>query len=188
MVPFQAVRHLLPALPPLILLCFKFLNSSKATVSGNRKPLLSLLVTIQLMIAVGVHLADYEYADTYREFAGTVENDEIPIWYVGHWGWMFYADRSGFRQLHRDGPFPEEGDLLLWPQKVHIGRVFQNEYGLRDRLELVSSKVYEGFVPIRTMDRKSGAGFYSVGRGKLPFRLFPEGPVEVMHTYRVTGN
>jgi hypothetical protein len=132
-----------------------------------------------------VHLADYEYADSYRKFAGSVREREAPVWYVGHWGWKFYAERAGFRLLHRDGPFPKRGDLLLWPQKVHVGRVFQNERGLRDRLKLVSSEVYAGIIPVRTMDGDAGAGFYSIGRGQVPYRFFPEGPVEVMRIYEV---
>jgi hypothetical protein len=185
MVPFQAVRHLLPALPPLILLTFKCLSDINPPFSGKMKGTLSVLLTVQLGFAVAVHLADYEYAASYRDFAETAKKGEEVFWYVGHWGWKFYADRSGFQVLHRDGPYPRKGDRLLWPQKVHIGRVFQNDRGLRDRLELVSSKVYEGIIPIRTMDRDSRAGFYSVGRGELPYRLFPEGPVEVMRTFKV---
>jgi len=185
MVPFQAVRHLLPALPPLIILSFRFLGASGVPRSWKEPNILVYLLLIQLGIAGVVHSADYEYAASYRKFAGSARERDVPVWYVGHWGWKFYADRSGFRQLHRDGPFPRKGDFLLWPQKVHIGRVFQNDRGLRDRLELVSSDVYKGIIPVRTMDRDAGAGFYSVGRGQVPYSFFPEGPVEVMRIYRV---
>jgi hypothetical protein len=186
MVPFQAVRHLLPALPPLILLSFRFLKASESPWTRKERTILIFLLVIQFGLAGVVHLADYEYAASYREFAESVGESDESIWYVGHWGWKFYADRSGFLQLHRDGPYPSPGDLLLWPEKVHIGLVFQNARGLQDRLELVSRNSYEGVIPVRTMDGDAGAGFYSVGRGKLPYRFFPEGPVEVMRIYRVT--
>lgn len=187
LVPFQAVRHLLPALPPMLLLSFRFLHNSQPASRWRPKRILGVCLVMQVGLAMAVHLADYEYAASYRDFAESVKDGGESIWYVGHWGWKFYADRSGFRQLHRDGPDPVEGDVLLWPEKVHIGRVFENDRGLRDRLELISNKVYEGSIPIRTMDWVSGAGFYSVGRGILPYRFFPEGPVEVMRIYRVKG-
>lgn len=152
--------------------------------------MLILLLLVQTGLAGMVHLADYEYAASYRDFSEKVCEDpaygDNPIWYVGHWGWMFYAERSGFRQLHRDGPFPAPGDLLLWPEKVHIGSVFRNDGELWKRLETVSRDVYRGVAPARTMNRDAGAGFYSVTYRKLPYRLFPEGPIEVMRVYRVT--
>jgi hypothetical protein len=185
MVPFQAVRHLLLALPPLILLSFRYLGFSKRAPSGFLRTVLGILLIAQLGLAIMVQLADYEYAASYRDFAESAKKSKKSLWYVGHWGWKFYADRAGFRLLHRDGPLPEPGELILWPLKVHIGRVFQNKTGLRNRLGLKSSRVYEGLIPIRTMDGDSGAGFYSIGRGKLPYRLFPESPLEVMRIYRV---
>jgi len=185
MVPFQAVRHLIPALPPLLLLSFRYLATSEEFWFRGRRYLLIFLLMIQLAIAGIVHLADYEYAASYRQFAERVSEDGRSFWYVGHWGWKFYADRAGFRELHRDGPYPSSGDLLLWPKKVHIGRVFQNGLGLPDRLQLVSEDIYEGTIPVRTMDGDCAAGFYSIGRGNLPFRVFPGGPVEVMRVYRV---
>jgi hypothetical protein len=185
MVPFQAVRHLLPALPPLILLSFQFLRGAKRQWARTERSVLVFLLLVQVGIAAIVHLADYEYADSYRDFAQKFRERGNPSWYVGHWGWKFYADRSGFRPLHRDGPYPSQGELLLWPSNVHIGRVFQNDRGLRDRLELVSSELYDGVIPVRTMDRDSGAGFYSIGFGELPFRFFPKSPLEEMRVYRV---
>jgi 4-amino-4-deoxy-L-arabinose transferase-like glycosyltransferase len=188
MVPFQAVRHLLPALPPLILLGFRYLGASR--IPRAMRTMLTLLLLTQALLAGVVQLADYEYAASYRSFAEDVSEErassDTRMWYVGHWGWMFYAERAGFRQLHRDGPFPEPGDLLLWPEKVHVGNVFRPERFLWERLEVVSQHVNPGIIPARTMDRGAGAGFYSVTYRKLPYRLFPEGPVEVMRTYRVT--
>ena len=185
MVPFQAVRHVLPALPPLILLSFRYLGFSKEIPRTLLRKTFSFWLIVQIGLATLVQLADYEYAESYRHFAGSVQATEKVPWYVGHWGWKFYADRAGFRLMHRDGPYPRPGDLILWPRKVHIGSVFQNDTGLRDQLELKSNRVYEGVFPVRTMDADSKAGFYSVGRGRLPYRFFPEGPLEEMRVYCV---
>jgi hypothetical protein len=164
---------------------FRLFGVPEVSPFGWFRKVLASLLLVQLILAMLVHVADFEYAASYRDFAENVRKEYGELWYVGHWGWKFYAERAGFQLLHRDGPYPESGDFLVWPQKVHIGRVFQNERGLPDRLELVSSQSYEGVIPIRTMDGNEGAGFYSVGRGKLPFRFLPRGPLEVMRIYRV---
>ena len=185
-IPFQAVRHQLPVLVPLLLLVFRYLEESG--IDGLRKGLAALLV-LQLGVALLVHSADYEYAATYRDFAirASALTDELggQVWYVGHWGWKYYADRAGFRQLHRDGPFPQDGDILLWPAKVHTGDVFSKLRRIRDRLGLVETMTYEANIPLRTMSGDVRAGFYAVIRQRIPYRFDWSSPLEVFRVYQV---
>ncbi len=183
-VPFQAVRHLMPALPPLLLLLSRRLQ--EAWSRPRQKLVLVALMTIQAAVTLTVSVADWEYAAVYRDFARlqTLKRDPERTWFVGHWGWMFYAQRAGFRQLHR-GEEPPPGDLLLWPEKVHIGDVFSGAEGFRERLGLVERVVYPGVIPVRTMSMEAKAGFYAVIRQRLPYRFHGSAPLEVMRVYRV---
>ncbi len=185
-IPFQAVRHQLPVLVPLLVLVFRYFE--KCGIEGLRKGLAALLV-FQLGVALLAHSADYEYAATYRDFAthASARTDELgsQIWYVGHWGWKYYADRAGFRQLHRDGPYPGDGDIVLWPAKVHIGDVFSKPSEVRDRLQLLETMAYEGNVPFRTMSMDARAGFYAVIRQRIPYRFNWSSPLEVFRVYQV---
>lgn len=184
-VPFQAVRHLMPALVPLLLLLSGRIR--EAAAGGWQRSVLTTLILGQGAVAIAVQAADYEYADSYRTFAAEVatEADSSQVWFVGHWGWKFYAERSGFRQMHRDGPYPKPGDLLLWPQKVHIGQAFSGNQELRDGLELVRSQDYPGRIPLRTMSMDAKAGFYAVIRQRIPYRFNADSPLEVMRVYRI---
>jgi 4-amino-4-deoxy-L-arabinose transferase-like glycosyltransferase len=186
-IPFQATRHQIPVLVPLLILTFRYVG--KVASSGFLGGFVTLLV-VQLTVAVLIHAADYEYAEAYRDFSETAVgrwSAGPQVWYVGHWGWKFYADRAGFTQLHRDGPQPSVGDILLWPKKVHIGRVFDGEDSIRDRLELLEAVTYEANVPIRTMSMDSKAGFYAVIRKRIPYRLDYESSLEFFQVFRV-GN
>lgn len=186
-VPFQAVRHLLPALPPLVLLGFRFWDQGSREARGTAP--LAAGLAVQLGLTFLVAWADYEYAGSYRRLAEKARQLESAggtrAWYVGHWGWKFYADRAGFHQLHRDGPRPRPGELLLWPEYVHIGDVFSRDPEWRDRLELVQAFPCWGSLPLRTMSRPERAGFYAVIRRRIPYRLSSRTPLETLRIYRV---
>jgi hypothetical protein len=171
-------------LPPLILLLL-----GRSPLDRVARTVAYLLIVVQAGIALAVQMADYEYADSYRDWA-QVATESFPdqtIWYVGHWGWKFYAEEQGFEMVHRDGPLPRSGDIVLWPAKVHVGDVFSGNEELREGLELLEATVYVGAVPLRTMSIPAGAGFYAVIRGRLPYRLFSNEPLESMRVFQMNS-
>ena len=130
------------------------------------------------------------WADAHRAFAASAAEklgQELGrIWYAGHWGWHFYAEREGFRQLHAEGPFPAPGELLLWPKFGDVGRVRMSE--IMPRFQLLYTISYDATLPLRTVGR--GANFYladarSGRRPHLPFRVRRSGPVQRFHVMRL---
>jgi 4-amino-4-deoxy-L-arabinose transferase-like glycosyltransferase len=187
-VPFQAVRHLLVALVPLLILLFRWFERSPQHWRTVRT-LAAGLLCLQGVVALAVNVSDYQYADSYRRFARRAvemfQGQPKTVWFVGHWGWQFYAGRAGFRMMNRDGPYPTTGDVLIWPQKVHVGDVMSANPDLRLRLELVNSFEYRTGLPIRTMNVEAGAGFYATIRRRIPYRFDIRSPLEVFRVYRV---
>ncbi len=189
MAPFQAVRHLVFALPPLTMLAFRYLERPPVpSFHCQRKWLISLLC-VQTIMSFILHCADYEYADTYRDFAEYAKenwtSDQYETWFVGHWGWKFYAEyRQGFRQVHRYKELPKEGDILIWPRLILIGIAMQDRGDFVDRLELLEMKEYPGALPVRTMNFR-GACFYAVVTRNLPYRFFQDMHLEDFCVYRV---
>lgn len=183
-IKFQAVRHLLPALPAIILLAFRLHRNESRGRSRCR--VLKLLLTLQLALGGAVAWADRQYADCYRDLAREVrakwQTSGARIWFVGHWGWQFYAQAAGFRQLSRGGPLPETGDILLQPVRVHVGSALDGSQ-LIPRLQLMETRTCTSGLPLRTMNDR-GAAFYAVVRNKLPFR-FQTLPLEELRVYRV---
>jgi hypothetical protein len=191
-VPFQAARHFLPALPPLALLGVRYIAPSGAPLATPVRVLLGVLLVAQAGVAWSVARVDAEYADSYRDFARNARTRLPPdragaqVWFVGHWGWLHYAERAGFRQLHVRGPHPEAGDYLIEPAYVDKGRVLERVPGLKERLHKIDEVVYSTRWPLRTV-HPSGAHFYALfsRRGRVPYRFETQAPLEVFELYEV---
>ncbi len=190
-VPFQAVRHLLPALPPLLLLAARYLNRSQGKLKSSVHFAVAIVFLLQFFVAQLVQRADYEFANAYRQFAAseTLSNlkKDNTVWYVGHWGWQIYAEEAGLRQM-RLGEFPDEGDILIVPYRVDKGRVFENDVDYLSRQELIDEVIYEGRAPVRTQNFW-GAGFYStisIFGQNIPFRILQNEFLESFEIYRIS--
>ena len=90
--PFMAVRHLMPAVPALLLLLGRNLRPS---------PRLAL-AGLALTAALGLWLAgsDYAFASVYPQYAASLAAELPPgggQWTVGHWGWQWYAGQAAVR-------------------------------------------------------------------------------------------
>ena len=181
LVPFQAVRHVLGGLVPAVLLCFR----TGREISGTARKGLLLLVGVQLLLALSVAWSDMEYANVYRDFARDVSqrHPEKEIWFLGQWGWHFYAEQAGFRQMHGHGAAPGSGSLLVWPKRVSVGRVSAENREFLERLRLIETRDVHSTLPIQTMSFPE-ASFYAVIRRTVPF-VFSREPIETLRVYRV---
>ena len=184
--PFQATRHFLPVLAPLVVLVLGLLGPRRRHV----KVVLGIVLALQLVVAYVVGFADTEYAGAHRRFAEgaarTFASEDV--WFNGHWGWQTYAqDRHGFTHAwaFRDtGQLPPAGAILLEPGSVHRSRLPD---GFRQRLvELEPARrVYHARFPARTMDGIY-ASFYASTDHRLPYHLtFATTPIETCRAYRV---
>jgi hypothetical protein len=171
-VPFQAMRHLLYALPPLILILTPWV--------GRNAPLL----IAQGVLCLAVIAADYDYAVRYKR--GAAVYAELfageRVWYAGSWGWMFYAEQHGFRKLLPDGAGLQRGDIIIIPERVYKGKMPPD---LHKHLILLDETPCYPIVPLRTMDFR-GAAYYALIRTNAPFRftLQRDEPLEIRRAYR----
>jgi len=113
---FHAPRHVLPVVPPAILLLFSGIDKLKGTV---KIPAIAISCILTIMLAS----ADWYYADYYRRSARHLKEKVLPkdqkIYFSGHWGWQWYAKKQGFEQIEFDGrEYPEES-ILLYPLLIH---------------------------------------------------------------------
>ena len=181
LVPFQAVRHVLGGLVPAVLLCFR----TGCEISATARKGLLLLVGGHLLLALSVAWSDMEYANVYRDFAREVsqQHPEQEIWFLGQWGWHFYAQQSGFRQMHGNRDFPSSRSLVVWPRRVFVGRVFAQNRDFLESLQLIDTRDVYSTLPIQTISFPE-ASFYAVVRRTVPF-VFSRDPIETLRVYRV---
>jgi hypothetical protein len=123
--PFLAVRHLLPGVPPLVWLMLRRLQESfpeaqRAWAHG----VLGFTVAASSIGGFLVAKADYDFAGWYRHLAldvasrtvAVAKDQGITVWYTGHWGWAYYAERAGAKPYIPSESHMVAGDYLLLPQ------------------------------------------------------------------------
>lgn len=174
-VPFQAVRHLILLLPPLLWFILPAFQNRRLLQAG---------LALQAVVTAGVFAADYEYADVYRRYFDGTKNylASLNNWYAGHWGWMFYAEQAGWRQVLPSGAGLQSRDVITIPKNVHKGQL---PGGWAKQWKQLSEQSYNGFVPLRTMNGFQGAAYYALIRGNAPYVFSLQQPLEVFQVYQV---
>jgi len=114
--PFIAARHVLLVLPPLTLLLVAHCGPSltrESRVFG---------LAFMVIVSAGLCLSDWRFADFYQREAAKLAQS-LPkagrVWVSGHWGWQWYAERKGFREIDTRLPDLRPGDYLVVPSEVH---------------------------------------------------------------------
>jgi hypothetical protein len=197
--PYPAVRHLLPALVPLCLLGMRHWERDAAPGWRAAAPI-GVLIALQGIVSLAVAVADRDLANSHRSFAAEMAA-ALPeaaasdnVWFVGSWGWQYYAERVGFRQLHVRGEGPAVGDLLVIPHQVDPGMALLRRPELQQRLVHRGERDLSSMSPFRTV-HDSGAGFYALFSGRntqrradVPYRWLPGTPVEHFGLYEVSAD
>ncbi len=111
-----SARHLLPAMPPLVLILFRLIEQRWGHLARGFAVANLALCTVT---ASGLSLADFEFATIYRDFADTISrslfSQSRKIWFTGEWGFRAYLEQAGARELGRRDARARPGDLLVVP-------------------------------------------------------------------------
>jgi hypothetical protein len=162
--PFAAARHLLPALPPLVMLWLP-----EEQWSTGRRLALSAVIALQAGWGIYTGWCDMQIADVYRRGAQLLAKEHGARAFVGHWGWMYYAQHAGLQQVSANH-LPPAGVLVAIPTVGGDAVVPPS---------LVPRLLYERSVdvtsPARLATLPPTAGFYASLRGAPPFRWLPDG-------------
>jgi hypothetical protein len=129
--------------------------------------------------------ADRRLGDSARRAVERLEATSAgaPAWFLGHWGFQYYAEAAGARPIEAGRTQVEPGDVIWVPtNNTNVGIVTFPARAV-ESLDPVMVPVHPW---LRTMDPFVGAGFYSDRWGPLPFRLGEAGPERYL-MYRVTA-
>jgi hypothetical protein len=128
-----------------------------------------LFYAVDMQDALAEQQAAAQAADLVRGQSGTV-------WYVGHWGFQYYAERAGMQPVVPDRSRLRRGDWLITPD----GGIAQQSVTLpRERTRLVQSFNVGGGIPLRTV-----AGYYG---SRIPIEP-RQGPRVSVTVFRVTAD
>jgi 4-amino-4-deoxy-L-arabinose transferase-like glycosyltransferase len=174
--PFIAMRHVLLALPAVVLL---------ALAAIPRRPptgwTVAAVLTAFLSTSV-VASADRWYAGLYRDEAKRLR-DALPasarVWTTGHWGWQWYAEKNGMMELVPGESHPAVDDFIVYPERVHRQPLPANIVDAT--VETVPIAPSNG---VRTF-ASPNAGFYATSAfEQLPWAVRRD-PIEIFHVLRV---
>ncbi len=89
------------------------------------------------------------------------------VWFAGHWGLQWYAEKAGARPLTITRPNPVRGDLVVSSLRS-LGSVSSERMRLFPQRKLLKTLV-DDTPGGRVMDLSVGAGFFSNHWGYLPW-------------------
>ncbi len=113
--PFIAARHILLILPAVTVLVLMYWQTALSPAMQR----FGLAVT--LLVSLGLSISDWRFAAFLRNEAVALP-DTLPHgtarWTNAHWGWQWYAEKSGIVEYSTNASLSHVGDLLLTPREA----------------------------------------------------------------------
>jgi hypothetical protein len=165
--PHFPAKYNLLAAPAAVLLVARL-----AAQRGGVLAKLGLGGTAVLGVALGVAVlrADAAFADLGRRAAAELIAPQVArghrVWFLGHWGFHWYAERAGARTITVTPPYPRPGDLVVSSLNSDKGNHLMPM--VRRDFRFAYLRHLEDRTPGgRVMTE--GAGFFSNNSGYLPW-------------------
>jgi 4-amino-4-deoxy-L-arabinose transferase-like glycosyltransferase len=155
-----APKYLLPVLPAAAILAAYGLDRL-----ASRTCILAVLAGLGAVLGVLILRADARMAEAGRTAAAQLIRPRVQagerVWFAGHWGFHWYAERAGGIPLTVHPPFPVRGDII-------VSASVDRPVGL---LPLVPKTLIETFGSTEPSGQvmSQHAGFYSALWGLLPW-------------------
>lgn len=209
--PFPAVRRLMAVIVVLTLLTGRL--AARTAASGERRRLLRAVAAFGVMLGVGFAVLDWWEARVRQLAAADAmavirSHDPNPqaVWFTGHWGFQFYAERQCMKPLYAGGPPLHPGDWLVLTIGGHDSQmiwlppgVFRRVQELRfdDPIRFSVTGIYLGNSPLK---HRASAGERAddarpeprvdVGIGRIEVDAVPDSllPPELLVRWAATRN
>jgi hypothetical protein len=193
--PHGAARYQLWLVPPLVAVVMTAVGGGERTgrsspgTSWLRRPaVMAVVVAVQVALGSAAALADLELARGYRAAVRDIfrkyRSAEHRIWVAGEWGLRYYALAAGGRTVLRYDRRPAPGDILVKP--VLTAPTWETPYETPEYGFPLETLAVRSRFPVRILNSRVRAGFYSDYWGLMPFWPAGQGvPLEVVRLYMV---
>jgi hypothetical protein len=188
--PFVAPRSVLPWLVSVVILL-----QTAGDVCRLTPPvwIRRAAVTLTLLFAIAVAWADYQWAAVYRErtgdFAVKYGRKTEPLYFVGHWGWQYYAEDAGLVPFDPRATPLAPGDLVIVPSNADAASQPALPAILSRSDVIGREQVYGSAWLPRTKARRSCIFLHAdTAHGRIPWGWAPaEEPLEEFIVVRFRG-
>ena len=172
------VRSLLPIAPAIAIFLVARLEQLKCDPKK-----MGLLLVPGALIALGATWAEYDYSVLGRKAAETLcqTYGGNKLWFQGHWGFQYYMQEGGAREIDFERTKLTKGQLIISPN---------HNTNLQKMTEAARAIRMMEFFPEAIMAVNSpmcGASFYSSTTGPLPF-AFGRGETEPYFVQALVGD
>jgi hypothetical protein len=177
---FLASRHVIRLATVLLLACGRA-AAARLSSGGERRPL-SWVVSWGVGVGILFFAADLSDALARRDavwrteerlVAMGLDRERESVWYVGLWGFQFYAERLGMKPVVPGSSSLEAGDWLVVPEGL-----------ARQHVSIPPSRVTRVAL-VESRSRWPWSSIPSFYAGPIPLRSQPEAQL-IVRVYRVT--
>jgi hypothetical protein len=176
------VRALLPLAPAFGIAVARRLDERYETSTGNFRDWHWALV-VAAEVALMVAWADLCFANAERTAAAKIvpalRANRANVWFEGHWGFQYYMQAQGAKDLNQEQPACETGDFIVVPESNTNIRWLPAITAVSEQATVIPVCPW-----LATMQFRVAAGFYSTLWGPLPFVFGPAGD-RVFRIWRV---
>jgi 4-amino-4-deoxy-L-arabinose transferase-like glycosyltransferase len=178
-------KYLLMAAPAAALLVAREMSKHGAAFAR-----LTLTVTCVAGLTLGIAIlrADAAFAGVGRRAAAELIAPEVNagrrVWFAGHWGFQWYAEKAGGRILTVTPPYPARGDLVAVSMQCFPGFKIIDMARERFRRARPIRRIEDATPGGRLMYAEAGVGFYSNLWGYLPW-VWSSEPIEAVELWQL---
>jgi len=150
-----SARYLLPIASPISILA--------ARTSPPRW--LAIGFVLQLILSLGLAIANYQHWDGYRQFAGTLASDAAThrVWVNSEWGLRYYVESEGALPLAKDQSV-QPGEIIVSSELAHPVTVNAPV------AQMHAADIVPG-IPLRLISLSQRSAYSSAAGGLLPFEI-----------------
>jgi 4-amino-4-deoxy-L-arabinose transferase-like glycosyltransferase len=178
--PWMSGRYLLLLLPPSVL-CFTRMIEGFA---GEKRRIVAVAcIAVTFACGIAFSAADFAWANVYPAMADYVQERGFrPGCFIGHFGFQYYMEKAGLTALEVGNTVDCKGYLVA----ARIPDPQRPGQELCLRLQTVEERSADSKYPLRLMDQRHGAGFYSSFWGIFPFCV-STAPLDDFVIYTIKG-
>jgi 4-amino-4-deoxy-L-arabinose transferase-like glycosyltransferase len=161
-------RSVYPLIPAAAVLLIRRLDDANILSEGRTRSAVAILMVISGAFSIWVAAGDAALANSARQAAAlsVSKANGATVWFEGHWGFQYYMEALGARELDFSNLELKPGDFVVIPSNnIQIRSVPPQIVAGRDTFEVPLNDW------VTTVSWQLGAGFYASYWGPIPFAV-----------------
>jgi hypothetical protein len=164
--PFPAMRRIIIIYVPSLLAATHFIGNNKGNFKEKKK--LVYITAFVLFFSISIFSLDYQSAEGQKDNLNCAllkikqYKYKGSVWYTGNWGFKYYAEQKGLKEIYPDETIVKKGELLIYPERgIHKPKLNIREddwdiiakCSISPYFNISTNRYYSGKIPMRRPDK-----------------------------------